>query len=124
MGYTYTRFRDFSQMYTPTEPLKTLWTFWWIESRCGSTSSDVRAKPCVPKVCQLGKTRLNSATLWRSEDRRKTLIQRIFRQEGHPRATSAKEGKNGFVISRSPVQSRRVAPEFHALRRQSVFDFT
>ena len=97
-------------MYTPTKPLKTLWTFWWTEGGCCSMSSDVRAKLCVPKVCQISKTRLNSATLRSFKDRRKTLIQRIFKQEGHPRAMSGKDGKNGFVISRSPVRSRRVAP--------------
>jgi hypothetical protein len=38
------------------------------------------------------------------------LIQRILSEHSRPRTTSAKEGKNGFVISRPPVRSRRVAP--------------
>jgi len=84
--------------------------FSWIGNRGGSISSDVRAKPCVPKVCQLRKTRSNSAALRSRRDRRKTLIHSILRQHGRPRATSAKDGKNGFVISRSPVQARRAAP--------------
>src|SRR5207248_5609035 len=47
----------------------------------------------------------------------KTLIQRTLREHGRPRTTSAKGGKNGFVISRSPVRCRRVAPCFQLLRR-------
>src|SRR5579872_2251030 len=78
----------------------------------GVPSPHVGAKACVPNVCQLGKPRPNSSTLSRNKDRSKTLIQRTLREQSRPRITSAKEGKNGFVISRSPVRSRRVAPEF------------
>jgi hypothetical protein len=80
------------------------------ENRRVHTSPEIGPQSCVPNVCRLGKTRLKSAALRTSKDRRKKLIQRILTQEGHPRATSAKDGKNGFVISRSPVRSRRVAP--------------
>jgi len=65
----------------------------------------------VPNVCQFGKTRPNSSTLSRIEDRSKTLIQRTLREHSRPLTTSAKDGqKTDFVISRSPVRSRRVAP--------------
>lgn len=80
------------------------------ENRRGSTSADIGAKACVPIVCRLGKTRPNSSTLSKSKDRSKTLIQRTLREHSASRTTSAKEGKNGFVISRSSVRSRRVAP--------------
>jgi hypothetical protein len=77
-----------------------------------SRLSQRRGSPqaCVPNVCRLGKTRPNSSTLSRSKDRSKTLIQRTLREHSRPLTTSAKDGKNGFVISRSPVRSRRVAP--------------
>jgi hypothetical protein len=62
-------------------------------------------------VGQFGKTTANSSKLFGSNDLRKTLIQIILTTYSHPRTNSAKSSKNGFVISRSPVRSRRVAPE-------------
>src|SRR5712691_8604678 len=73
-------------------------------------------QPCVPNVCQLCKTNRNSTALCRSSELCKLLIQGTLSQYGEPQAKSAKKPKNGFVISRSPVRSRRVAPKNQLLR--------
>src|SRR5690349_1685841 len=56
---------------------------------------------CVPNVCQLCKTNLNSTALCIRSELCKLLIQGTLSQYGEPQATSAKKPKNGFVISTS-----------------------
>jgi hypothetical protein len=86
---------------------------WISHSKCANgILSELRGSPqsCVPNVCQLCKTNLNSTALCMRSELCKLLIQGTLSQYGEPQATSAKKPKNGFVISRSPVRSRRVAP--------------
>jgi hypothetical protein len=66
---------------------------------------------CVPNVCQLRKSQIQSPMHNRRGNLHNLLIQETLNVRNPPRATSAIIGKNGFVISRSPVRSRRVAPE-------------
>jgi len=65
----------------------------------------------VPNVCQICKTGRNSTILCRKDRLRKLLIQSMLSQFCEPQTTSAEKPKNEFVISRSPVQARKVAPE-------------
>ena len=89
----------------------------WSEDRRNALAGAVaarsfraRLKACVPNVCQLRKANLNSTALFMRSELCKLLIQGTLSQYGEPQATSAKKPKTGFVISRSPVRSRRVAP--------------
>jgi len=66
---------------------------------------------CVPNVCQLRKIRPSSSAFNHCENGGNLLIQRVVDKQKGPQRTSAKKPKTGFVISRSPVRSRRVAPE-------------
>ncbi len=100
MGYLYLLFRI---------PAKTPRASAW-RGRTGSNSAEIGGRPCVPIVCQLCKTSRNSTLLCKKDRLRKLLIQSMLSQFCEPPTTSAKKPKNGFVISRSPVQPRRVAP--------------
>jgi len=65
---------------------------------------------CVPNVCQLRKIRRSSSAFNHFENGGNLLIQKVADKRKTPRLRVAEKPKNGFVISRSPVRSRRVAP--------------
>src|SRR5579862_2582335 len=66
--------------------------------------------PCVPNVCQLSRTPLDLRGLQENNRVGILFIHQTVNVYRMPRPTSAKDAKTGFVISRSPVRSRRVAP--------------
>jgi len=65
---------------------------------------------CVPNVCQLRKSRRSSTAFNHCKNVGNLLIQRMVDKRKASQRTSAKKQETGFVISRSPVRSRRVAP--------------
>ena len=83
------------------------------KSRCANyILSQRRGSPhhCVPNVCQLRRIPPSSIAFNHCENVGNRLIQRVVDKRNAPQPTPAKELKTGFVISRSPVRSRRVAP--------------